>query len=386
MEWIVEEESPPNSYRVEDADRLEIAIDILICDSNKLRVEVNGMASAYYKGCLANVDQSPTLKKPLVNPKTFSCTSHVVNKKSYKKTLVKSCVGKEDVQRDHENNEKQQKWVCSSQDFRRNKWTNLLNCKKKSRLITGIEYLALIRVNLDRTDNTWVAKDFNLKHNHELASKMELLFMRSNRVVPELIGAKHREIEDDEEIDAKGALRYLECVGRPHLEFFETHTFDVENRLSYLFWAYGISRRYYACFGDIMAFDTTYNKNAYKKHLLIFVGSNHHYRTIVFALLYEDTEETYIWVLEEFLDCMKNKPPTIVLTDGDLAMANTIHKAMPTYVHCLCVWHLQNNVTINAPHPIFKSRFNELLYQYCTEEEIEDTWNSMVSEFEFEDS
>ncbi|XP_062088715.1 protein FAR1-RELATED SEQUENCE 5-like [Humulus lupulus] len=67
-------------------------------------------------------------------------------------------------------------------------------------------------------------------------------------------------------------------------------------------------------------------------------------------------------------------------------MAKAIQKVFPTSVHRLCAWHLQNNVTINAPHPVFKSKFNELLYQYCTEEDFEDTWNRMVSEFEFKDS
>ncbi|XP_062100379.1 protein FAR1-RELATED SEQUENCE 5-like [Humulus lupulus] len=137
-----------------------------------------------------------------------------------------------------------------------------------------------------------------------------------------------------------------------------------------------------------MAFESNYKKNSYNKPLLIFVWLNHHYRTIVFAvaLLYDETEETYTWVLEEFLECMKNKPPPVVVTDGDHAIAKAIQKVFPTSVHRLCAWHLQNNVTINAPHPVFKSKFNELLYQYCTEEDFEDTWNRMVSEFEFEDS
>ncbi|XP_062088379.1 protein FAR-RED IMPAIRED RESPONSE 1-like [Humulus lupulus] len=161
-----------------------------------------------------------------------------------------------------------------------------------------------------------------------------------------------------------------------------------QNRLAGLFWADGISRRDYACFGDIMAFDSTYKKNSYNKPLLIFVGLNHHYRTIVFAVafLYDETDETYTWVLEEFLECMKNKPPPVVVTDGDHAMAKAIQKVFLTSVHRLCAWNLQNNVTINAHHPVFKSKFNELLYQYCTEEDFEDTWNRIVSEFEFEDS
>ncbi|XP_062088712.1 protein FAR1-RELATED SEQUENCE 5-like [Humulus lupulus] len=225
-------------------------------------------------------------------------------------------VRKEDVRRDHENNPWQRKWVCSNQGFRREKWTNLLNRKKKPRPITRTGCLALLRVNLDMTENTWVAKDFNPKHNHELASKRELHFLRSNRAIPESIGAqvmsmrrsgirtchifnhlaqerggreyvpflkkdlynwigRQRLLQHEEETDAEGALGYLACMGRSDTDFFETHTIDVENRLADLFWADGISRRDYACFGDIMAFDSTYKKNSYNKPLLIFVGLNH---------------------------------------------------------------------------------------------------------------
>ncbi|XP_062118699.1 protein FAR-RED IMPAIRED RESPONSE 1-like [Humulus lupulus] len=115
---------------------------------------------------------------------------------------------------------------------------------------------------------------------------------------------------------------------------------------------------------------------------------NHHFRTVVFAvaLLYDEKEDTYIWLLEEFLQCMNKKLPQVVVTDGDKAMAKAIEKVMPNVVHRLCAWHLQKNVTINVPHPIFKTRFNELLYQYCTEEEFDETWSGLVTEFQLQDS
>ncbi|XP_062080736.1 protein FAR1-RELATED SEQUENCE 5-like [Humulus lupulus] len=82
---------------------------------------------------------------------------------------------------------------------------------------------------------------------------------------------------------------------------------------------------------------------------------------------------------------MNNKPPKVVVTDKDLAMENAIQSVMPYAVHRLCAWHLQNNVYVNAPYPSFKKKFNELLYQYCTEEEFKAIWTSMISDFNFED-
>ncbi|XP_062086395.1 protein FAR1-RELATED SEQUENCE 5-like [Humulus lupulus] len=340
-------------------------------------------------------------------------------------------VRKEDVRRKKaDNSEWQRKWVCSKQGFRREKWKNLTNRKKTPRAITRTGCLAVLRVNFDRSDNTWVAKDFNPVHNHDLAAKTELHFLRSNRAIPECIGAQvismrrsgirtchilnhlarerggceylpfmkkdlynwigsqRRQEAEEGETDAEGALGYLECLGLRDPDFYETHTIDKDFRLADLFWADGNCRRDYNLFGEIMAFDTTYRKNAYNKPLLIFVGVNHHFRTIVFAvaLLYDETEETYIWVLQEFLECMKNKAPHVIVTDGDHAMENAIKVVMPQSVHHLCAWHLQANLTSNTPHPLFKAKFNELLYQYCTEEQFEDTWNNMVSEFHLQES
>ncbi|XP_062088497.1 protein FAR1-RELATED SEQUENCE 5-like [Humulus lupulus] len=186
------------------------------------------------------------------------------------------------------------------------------------------------------------------------------------------IGRQRRQEAEEGETDAEGALGYLECLGLRDPDFYETHTIDKDFRLADLFWADGNCRRDYNLFGEIMAFDTTYRKNAYNKPLLIFVGVNHHFRTIVFAvaLLYDETEETYIWVLQEYLECMKNKAPHVIVTDGDHAMENAIKVVMPQSVHRLCAWHLQANLTNNAPHPLFKAKFNELLYQYCTEEQL----------------
>ncbi|XP_062093910.1 protein FAR1-RELATED SEQUENCE 5-like [Humulus lupulus] len=263
-------------------------------------------------------------------------------------------VRKEDVRHDHENNLWQRKWVCSNQASKRE-----LHFLRSNRAIPesiGAQVMSMRRSGI-RTCHIF---------NHlaqERGGREYVPFLKKD--LYNWIG-RQRLVQDEEETDAEGALGYLACMGRSDAEFFETHTIDVENRLADLFWADGISRRDYACFGDIMAFDSTYKKNSYNKPLLIFVGLNHHYRTIVFAvaLLYDETEETYTWVLEEFLECMKNKPPPVVVTDVDHAMAKAIQKVFPTSVHRLCAWHLQNNVTINAPHHVFKSKFNELLYQY----------------------
>ncbi|KAL4371424.1 hypothetical protein AHAS_Ahas06G0164400 [Arachis hypogaea] len=82
----------------------------------------------------------------------------------------------------------------------------------------------------------------------------------------------------------------------------------------------------YQCFGDVLAFDTTYRKNKYRRPLVIFSGCNHHRQTCIFgfALVEDERTATYMWLLQNFLEVMLNKSPSVVVTDGDEAMKAAI--------------------------------------------------------------
>ncbi|XP_062118992.1 uncharacterized protein LOC133832698 [Humulus lupulus] len=99
-------------------------------------------------------------------------------------------VRKEDARRDNENKEWQRKWVCSNKGFRREKWTNLKNRKKKPRVVTCTGCLALLRMKFDKSENSWVVKDFNPTHDHNFALKTDMQFLRSNRAFPDCMGTQ----------------------------------------------------------------------------------------------------------------------------------------------------------------------------------------------------
>ncbi|CAN0859354.1 Protein FAR1-RELATED SEQUENCE 5 [Linum grandiflorum] len=103
-----------------------------------------------------------------------------------------------------------------------------------------------------------------------------------------------------------------------------------------------MSRADYACFGELLLFDTTYKKNQYNLPLVIFAGINHHFASCVFgsALLTKEDEASYLWVLETLSTAMGNKTPNAILTDGDLAMFKAIKIVFPYATHRLCSWHL----------------------------------------------
>lgn len=89
-----------------------------------------------------------------------------------------------------------------------------------------------------------------------------------------------------------------------------------DNTINTLMWCTGKSREQYACFGDVVTFDTTYCTNFYKMPFVLFVGVNNHFQTIVFAgvLMKQETTESFKWVFNEFLTLMGGKAPQIVLT------------------------------------------------------------------------
>ncbi|XP_057734791.1 protein FAR1-RELATED SEQUENCE 9-like [Arachis stenosperma] len=59
-------------------------------------------------------------------------------------------------------------------------------------------------------------------------------------------------------------------------------------------------------------------------------GVNHHNQIIVFAacIVTDETDETYIWVLQQFLEAMNGRVPSSVITDGARAMKNAIEKGL----------------------------------------------------------
>ncbi|ESR65514.1 hypothetical protein CICLE_v100102261mg, partial [Citrus x clementina] len=168
--------------------------------------------------------------------------------------------------------------------------------------------------------------------------------------------------------------------------FFYEYTIDQEHRLGDLFWCDGGARADYAVFGDVLAFDATYRTNAYKKPFVVFLGINHHRKSIVFgfALLSDEKEHTYVWLLQTFLAAMEGKQPATVITDGDRAMRNAIIKTFPVSVHRLCCWHLGRNAQANIHNTEFVNDFRRFMFQPYNEDEFNHKWVLMVQKHRVE--
>ncbi|KAF1881554.1 hypothetical protein Lal_00021406 [Lupinus albus] len=137
----------------------------------------------------------------------------------------------------------------------------------------------------------------------------------------------------------------------------------------------------YSIFGDVLAFDATYGRNKYKFPVVIFSGVNHHKQTTMFAdaVVSNETEETYVWLLEKFLEAMNGKHPKCVITDGDLSMKNAIRRFFPEVHHRLCAWHICNNAGKNIKKNNFHKDFQKVMYADVESGDFNMMWEELIN-------
>nr|CAN62918.1 hypothetical protein VITISV_029735 [Vitis vinifera] len=321
----------------------------------------------------------------------FDCIDEA---KSFYNMLAKVAgfsIRKDDLKRDKNGDIISRKWVCSREGHRATKFIENDKRQREPRSLSRVGCEATFRVGLNRKDGNNPDKaqvDVLRKVGVKTTQIMNYMVKQSGRhehvgftqkdIYNHVDAMRRSEIKDG---DAEAALAYLCGKAEMDSSFFYKFNIDEESRLANLFWADSTARMDYACFGDVLAFDTTYRTNAYKKPLVVLVGVNHHHQTVVFgcALLIDESVGTYEWVLGTFLDAMMNKRPISVVTDEDKAMRKAIKKVLPDTCHRLCSWHLQRNAFTNVHIKDFSSIFARCMFMRGNEEEFEKVWHEMVA-------
>ncbi|KAL6123991.1 hypothetical protein ACLB2K_076507 [Fragaria x ananassa] len=99
--------------------------------------------------------------------------------------------------------------------------------------------------------------------------------------------------------DAQVAINWLRMKGHEEEFFFGRYTPDGEGRLANLFWRDTESLLDYNVFGDVVIIDNTYKTNIYYCPVILFVGSNNHRGSVLFAcaIVANENEETFTWVI-----------------------------------------------------------------------------------------
>lgn len=109
--------------------------------------------------------------------------------------------------------------------------------------------------------------------------------------------------DSEDENDAQVAITYLKKVESASASKFFFVKPGEDNHIARILWVHARSRLMYQCFGDVVTFNTMYRTNRYNMPLFPFTRVNHHYHSVLFefALLRNETEDTFIWVLETWL-------------------------------------------------------------------------------------
>ncbi|XP_020979244.1 protein FAR1-RELATED SEQUENCE 5-like [Arachis ipaensis] len=285
---------------------------------------------------------------------------------------------KDDVVKDNQGRIISRQLVCNKEGWRNMRYLDMDDRSRESRSLTRTKCPARLRVKLDYSCGRWKVSCFVESHNHDLTPPQFAHLVPANRrlTVTDRVqvenlhnfgvkschimgyiafqkgGYRHAGFTRKDLYnhidryhrakvkngDANAAINYL--IGKSNNDpmFFGKYTFTSDERLEHIFLADGQSIIKYLCFGDIVAFDSTYKKNKYNKPLVIFSGCNHHGQTVIFGpgLLSDETTETYKWLLETFVEAMGGKSPKAVITDGDLAMRDAIKNVLPDATHRLC--------------------------------------------------
>ncbi|GAU45911.1 hypothetical protein TSUD_280520 [Trifolium subterraneum] len=170
--------------------------------------------------------------------------------------------------------------------------------------------------------------------------------------------------------DAQLMLSYFKNCQLKNPGFFYAFQMDADGKLANCFWVDSRSRMAYKYFGDVVTFDPTYLTNKYKMPFVPFTGVNHHQQSILFgcALLWDETEESFVWLLSTWLEAMDEVSPKTIITDQDAAISNAVAKVFPQVNHHYCMWHIEKKVPQYLNHIYHEYKLDLLDVEESAEE------------------
>ncbi|KAM0828464.1 hypothetical protein ACQ4PT_067526 [Festuca glaucescens] len=275
-------------------------------------------------------------------------------------------------------------------------------------------------------DGVWKVQKVVLEHNHYLASPDKRHMLRSQRRLVESdklvighmreAGFKPAEVfkffkqwhggpqnvpflrvdsnnhigrERKKYLEVNDAQTLLEFLKNKQLEdpsFFNAIQLDEEDcQIANFFWADGQAIMDYACFGDALSFDTTFQTNKFEIPFAPLLGTNHHKQTILFgaALLCDETTDSFIWIFNTFLTAMSGKRPVTIFIDQCAAMSKAISIVLPSTKHRLCLWHIYQNAAkhlshVISNHPRFLADFKKVVYLESSVAYFDEKWQELL--------
>ncbi|XP_043693067.1 protein FAR1-RELATED SEQUENCE 5-like [Telopea speciosissima] len=204
-------------------------------------------------------------------------------------------------------------------------------------------------------------QDFVEEHNHELHLASTTHMMRSQRIISD-VHASEIELADNSGIRPKPFFEFMgnQAGGRQSLGYTRADHYNYLRTKHQRDLKYGEP-------GSLL------------RGVVIFGA----------ALLYDETVESFKWLLETFLESHEKKKPITIFTDQDAALASAISKVLPETCHGLCTWHLMQNGIKHLGNLMkdgssFLSDLKKCIYQYGEEEQFENSWEQLRFDYQVE--
>jgi hypothetical protein len=126
--------------------------------------------------------------------------------------------------------------------------------------------------------------------------------------------------------------------------FWSRIQFAPDGRVTAVLFAHPDSLAYLQAYPELLLLDCTYKTNKYGMPLLDMIGIDAAQRSfcIAFAFLSGETEEDYMWALEQLrsrYEQCNTALPSVILTDRCLAVINAASALFPSAAKLICIWH-----------------------------------------------
>ncbi|KAG2637704.1 hypothetical protein PVAP13_2NG534306 [Panicum virgatum] len=193
--------------------------------------------------------------------------------------------------------------------------------------------------------------------------------------------------------DVGATLEYLQRMQHDNPSFFYAVKSDENGNFTNFFWADSKSIIDFVYFGDVVCFDSGYALQRYGRPLALFTGLNHHKQTVIFgaALLYDESNEAFRWLLDTFNMAMNGTHPKTLLTDRSAAISEAVAATLPATAHRYCVWQIYQHALQQLSQAFQGSKtlegnFKRCLFDCEDEEEFLTAWKEMLEKYDLEDN
>ncbi|XP_014756690.1 protein FAR1-RELATED SEQUENCE 5 isoform X4 [Brachypodium distachyon] len=296
------------------------------------------------------------------------------------------------------------KLVCSRHRYHSGRETNAEDAKRGQALDPlrdGCEALFEI---IRKQQDVWMVSKLIIEHTHELnpappsrvccvRSQGEILVIAKNFADTRNLLLNGQDSQPSREIryndlgpeDAQSLLEYLRKVQVEDPAFFYAVQLDKNEQTVNIFWADANARMAYYHFGDAVRFETAYRNSKEHIPIVIFSGVNHHVQPVVFgcALLVDESEKSFAWLFEKWLEAMHVRPPVSFVTELNQQMAAAAAKVLPDTCHIFCEKHIfgtvkeeLHNIYPELDH--FITDLRKCIDECRIEESFESCWDSVL--------